>query len=153
VTNFEELLVKTFIPKVDAIERDRKWHVVDVNGKILGRQAAKIARILMGKTKPEYTPFLDCGDFVVVINADKVRLSTPKKELEKTWHWNTLYPGGHRQTTFGKAISANPERIIRGAVWGMLPKGPLGRKMIKKLKVYRGTAHPHSAQKPEALEL
>lgn len=143
--------MKTYIPKVDSI--DRKWHVIDVKDKILGRQAAKIARILMGKTKPEYTPFLDCGDFVVVINAGKVRLSTPKKESEKTWHWNTTYPGGHRQTTFDKAIVANPERVIRGAVWGMLPKGPLGRKMLSKLKVYRGNEHPHKAQKPETLEL
>jgi large subunit ribosomal protein L13 len=130
-----------------------KWYVIDVNGKILGRQATKIARILMGKNKPEYSPFMDLGDFVVVVNADKIRLSTPKKESEKTWHWNTLYPGGHRQITFDKAIVRYPESIIRDAVWGMLPKGPLGRKMIKKLKVYKGPVHPHAAQNPEPLVL
>jgi large subunit ribosomal protein L13 len=143
--------VKTAIPKVGSVEQ--KWYVVDVDGKILGRQAAKVARILMGKTKPEYTPFLDFGDYVVVVNAAKVRLSTPKKETIRTFHWNTLYPGGHRQTTFAKAVKAKPEELFRDAVWGMLPKGPLGRKMITKLKVYAGTKHPHTAQKPQALEL
>ena len=143
--------MKTVIPKIGSVEQ--KWYVVDVSGKILGRQAAKVARILMGKTKPEYTPFLDFGDFVVVVNAAKVRLSTPKKETIKTYHWNTLYPGGHRQVTFAKAIKQKPEEVFRDAVWGMLPKGPLGRKMIGKLKVYAGSAHPHQAQKPEALEL
>ena len=143
--------MKTFLPKVDEIEQ--KWYVVDVNGKILGRQAARVARILMGKTKPEYTPFLDTGDFVVVINAAKVRLSTPKKEGIKTYHWNTGYPGGHRQTTFAKRIKAKPEEIFMDAVWGMLPKGPLGRKMLTKLKVYASDKHPHASQKPEALEL
>ncbi len=143
--------MKTYLAKPNEVER--KWFVVDLNGKILGRQASQIARILMGKTKPEYTPSVDTGDFVVVINCEKVRLSTPKKEAEKTWHWNTLYPGGHRQTTFAKAIVERPESIIRDAVWGMLPKGPLGRKMIKKLKVYRGPVHPHASQAPEALKL
>jgi len=143
--------VKTVIPKIGSVEQ--KWYVVDVSGKILGRQAAKVARILMGKTKPEYTPFLDFGDFVVVVNASKVRLSTPKKEAIKTYHWNTLYPGGHRQVTFAKAVKQNPVEVFRDAVWGMLPKGPLGRKMLTKLKVYPGSAHPHQAQKPEALDL
>jgi large subunit ribosomal protein L13 len=143
--------VKTVIPKIGSVEQ--KWYVVDVSGKILGRQAAKVARILMGKTKPEYTPFLDFGDFVVIVNASKVRLSTPKKEEIKTYHWNTLYPGGHRQVNFAKAIKLNPSEVFRDAVWGMLPKGPLGRQMLTKLKVYAGSAHPHAAQKPEALEL
>lgn len=143
--------MKTVIPKIDSVEQ--KWFVVDVSGKILGRQAARVARILMGKTKPEYTPFLDFGDFVVVVNASKIRLSTPKKELIKTYHWNTLYPGGHRQVNFAKAIKQNPEEVFRDAVWGMLPKGPLGRQMLTKLKVYGGSAHPHAAQKPVALEL
>ena len=143
--------MKTVIPKIGSVEK--KWYVVDVDGKILGRQAARVARILMGKTKPEYTPFLDFGDFVVVINAEKVRLSSPKKELIKTYHWNTLYPGGHRQIVFAKAIKQRPEEVFRQAVWGMLPKGPLGRKMLLKLKVYRCTNHPHKAQKPEALAL
>ena len=141
--------MKTFIPKVNSVEK--KWHVVDVNGKILGRQAAKVARILMGKDKPTYTPFMDVGDFVVVVNAAKVRLSTGKKEATKTYHWNTGYPTGHRQITFAKAVKASPERLFSDAVWGMLPKGPLGRKMLKKLKVYRDEKHPHAAQKPETL--
>jgi large subunit ribosomal protein L13 len=143
--------VKTVIPKIGSVEQ--KWYVVDVSGKILGRQAARVARILMGKTKPEYTPFLDFGDFVVIVNASKVRLSTPKKEAIKTYHWNTLYPGGHRQVNFAKAIKLNPSEVFRDAVWGMLPKGPLGRQMLTKLKVYGGSSHPHAAQRPEALEL
>ena len=143
--------MKTFIPKVSY--EDKKWYLVDVNGKILGRQAAKVARILMGKTKPTYTPFIDNGDFVVVINAAKVRLSSPKKENIKTYHWNTGYPGGHRQATFGKRVKENPVHVFRDAVWGMLPKGPLGRKMLTKLKVYAGSVHKHKAQKPEALEV
>jgi large subunit ribosomal protein L13 len=143
--------VKTYIPKKDSVER--KWFVVDLKDQILGRQAARIARILMGKTKPQYTPFMDFGDFVVVVNAGSVRLSTPRKELEKEYHWHTGYPGGLRQTTFSKAIVQRPEWVIRRAVWGMLPKGPLGRKMIKKLKIYPGAEHPHKAQMPEPLVL
>lgn len=143
--------MKTYIPKVGSVER--KWYVVDLNGKILGRQADKIARILMGKTKPQYTPFLDFGDFVVAINAEKVRLSTPKKELQKTYIRHTGYPGGLRETSFGKAITTKPEWVVRQAVWGMLPKGPLGRRMLKKLKVYKGSAHPHQAQQPTLLDL
>jgi len=143
--------VKTYIPKTDSVERN--WYVVDLKDQILGRQAARIARILMGKTKPQYTPFMDVGDFVVVINAGKVRLSTPKKEFEKEYHWHTGYPGGLRQTTFTKAVVQRPEWVIRRAVWGMLPKGRLGRKMIKKLKIYPGAEHPHAAQKPEPLVL
>ncbi|MFH2056846.1 MAG: 50S ribosomal protein L13 [bacterium] len=142
--------MKTFIPKPDSVERN--WYVVDVKDKILGRQAAKIARMLMGKTKPVYTPNFDLGDFVVVVNADKVRLSG-KKEDAKTYYRYTGYPGGLRQTSFARFVKQRPEELFRKAVWGMLPKGPLGRQMIKKLKVYRGPQHPHQAQKPEPLEL
>jgi len=142
--------VKTFIPKPDSVERN--WYVVDVKDKILGRQAAKIARMLMGKTKPVYTPNFDLGDFVVVVNADKVRLSG-KKEEAKTYYRYTGYPGGLRETPFARYIKQRPEELFRKAVWGMLPKGRLGRKMIKKLKVYRGPNHPHQAQTPEPLEL
>lgn len=142
--------MKTFIPKPDSVERN--WYVVDVKDKILGRQAAKIARMLMGKTKPVYTPNFDLGDFVVVVNADKVRLSG-KKEEAKTYYRYTGYPGGLRETPFARYIKQRPEELFRKAVWGMLPKGRLGRKMIKKLKVYRGPNHPHQAQSPEPLEL
>lgn len=142
--------MKTYLPKLDAVER--KWFVVDVNGKILGRQAVKVARILMGKTKPIYTPFLDLGDYVIVVNADKVRLSG-KKEGTKTYYRYSGYPGGLKAVPFSKYIKQKPEELFRKAVWGMLPKGPLGRKMIGKLKVYRGSDHPHKAQQPEVLEL
>lgn len=142
--------VKTYIPKPDSVER--KWYVVDVKDKILGRQAARVARMLMGKTKPVYTPNFDLGDFVVVVNADKVRLSG-KKETIKTYYRHTGYPGGLRATPFARYIKQRPEDVFRKAVWGMLPKGRLGRQMIKKLKVYRGPAHPHQAQQPEPLEL
>lgn len=142
--------VKTFIPKPDSVER--KWYVIDVDGKILGRQAARIARMLMGKTKPVYTPNFDLGDFVVIVNADKVRLSGKKEEM-KTYYRYTGYPGGLRETSFARYIKQRPEELFRKAVWGMLPKGRLGRQMIKKLKVYRGPKHPHQAQNPEPLEL
>ena len=142
--------MKTFIPKPDSVER--KWYVIDVDGKILGRQAARIARMLMGKTKPVYTPNFDLGDFVVIVNADKVRLSGKKEEM-KTYYRYTGYPGGLRETSFARYIKQRPEELFRKAVWGMLPKGRLGRQMIKKLKVYRGPKHPHQAQNPEPLEL
>lgn len=142
--------MKTFVPQQSDV--DRKWYVVDVGGKILGRQAVKVARILMGKTKPVYTPFLDLGDFVVVINADKVRLSGKKEGMKKYYRYSG-YPGGLKEIPFSRFIIQRPEELFRKAVWGMLPKGPLGRKMIKKLKVYRGSDHPHKAQRPEPLEL
>ncbi len=142
--------MKTYVPQQNDV--DRKWYVVDVGGKILGRQAVKVARILMGKTKPVYTPFLDLGDFVVVINAEKVRLSGKKEGMKKYYRYSG-YPGGLKEIPFSRFIIQRPEELFRKAVWGMLPKGPLGRKMIKKLKVYRGSNHPHKAQCPEPLEL
>lgn len=141
--------MKTYIPSVSEIER--KWYVVDANSKILGRLATKVAGILMGKGKPHFTPHMDVGDFVIVINADKANLSG-KKETTKTYHRYSGYPGGLKSTTFSKYVKEKPEELFRKAVWGMLPKNKLGRKMLSKLFVYRGDQHPHQAQKPEPLK-
>ena len=138
----------TVMPKVDAI--DRKWHVVDAEGQVLGRLASRVAAILRGKHKPSFAHHLDVGDHVVVINAGKVHL-TGRKLTDKMYRWHSGYIGGLREVPAGKMIKAHPERVIEWAVEGMLPKGRLGRAMAKKLKVYRGSEHPHSAQKPEPL--
>ena len=142
--------MKTYIPKLSEI--DKKWYVIDVDGKILGRQAGKIARILMGKNKPMYTPHMDTGDFVIVVNAEKVVL-TGKKVFQKEYFHYTGYPGGLKSTPFQRMIANKPEHLFREAVRGMLPKNRLGRKMLKKLFVYRGGKHPHQAQKPAPLEV
>jgi large subunit ribosomal protein L13 len=142
--------MRTFLPRLNAIER--QWHVVDAQGQVLGRMASRIASVLMGKEKPEYTDFLDTGDFVIVINADKVRL-TGKKWEQKTYYSHSGYPGGIKKITAGALLSKHPERLVEGAVKGMLPKNKLGRKMLKKLKVYIGQQHPHQAQKPTSLVL
>ena len=142
--------MKTLIPKLSDL--NKKWYVVDVDGKVLGRQAGKIARILMGKNKPQFTPHLDTGDYVIVVNAQKIVL-TGKKIFQKKYYHYTGYPGGLRSKTFDQMISSKPEDIMRIAVKGMLTKNRLGRKMIKKLFVYRGPEHPHQAQKPEPLKL
>jgi large subunit ribosomal protein L13 len=142
--------MKTYIPKLTEI--NKKWYVVDVGGKVLGRQAGGIARILMGKNKPQFTPHLDTGDFVIVVNADKVTL-TGKKQFQKEYFHFTGYPGGLRSKTFHQMLATKPESIMREAVKGMLPKNRLGRKMIKKLFVYRGAMHPHQAQQPEPIDL
>jgi len=142
--------MKTYIPKLS--ELNKKWYVVDVDGKILGRQAGKIARVLMGKNKPAYTPHLDAGDYVIVLNADKIMLSG-KKPVQKLYYRHTGYPGGQRTRTFRQMITTKPEQLFRDTVRGMLPKNRLGRKMLKKLFVYRGGKHPHQAQKPEPLKL
>ncbi len=131
---------------------DRKWYVVDADGVVLGRLASQIARILRGKHRPQYTPHADCGDHVIVINAEKVRV-TGRKETEKVYYRHSGYPGGLKSITLDKQRARHPERIITAAVKGMMPKGPLGRSMMKKLKVYAGPEHPHAAQKPEVLEL
>ncbi len=141
--------MKTYTPKVSEIER--KWYVVDANRRILGRLATKVAGILMGKGKPQFTPHLDVGDFVVVVNADKASLSG-RKEGTKTYYRYSGYPGGLKSTTFSKYVKEKPEELFRHAVWGMLPKNKLGRKMLSKLFVYRGDQHPHQAQKPEPLK-
>jgi len=138
----------TVMPKVDAI--DRKWYVVDAEGQVLGRLASRVAAILRGKHKPSFAHHLDVGDHVVVINAGKVHL-TGRKLTDKMYRWHSGYIGGLREVPAEKMIKAHPERVIEWAVEGMLPKGRLGRAMAKKLKVYRGSEHPHSAQKPEPL--
>ncbi len=131
-------------------EIERKWYLVDAKDVVLGRLAVIVAEHLLGKNKPVYTPNVDTGDFVVVINADKVKL-TGKKLDDKVYHWHSGYPGGIKSQTARERLARSPEKVITAAVWGMLPKGRLGRAMIKKLKVYRGEEHPHEAQKPEVL--
>ena len=140
---------KSFIAKPAEVER--KWYVIDADGKNLGRMASQIAAILRGKNKPTYTPHVDGGDYVIVVNAEKVAV-TGKKRQEKIYKRHTGYPGGLRETTFEKLQARKPEEIIIHAVKGMLPDGKLGRQMAKKLKVYAGPEHAHTAQKPEVLE-
>ncbi len=138
--------MKSFIAKPAEVER--KWYVVDADGKTLGRLASEVASVLRGKNKPTFTPHVDCGDYVIVINAEKVAV-TGKKRAEKIYKKHTGYPGGLREITFDKLQQKKPEEIIRHAVKGMLPDGKLGRQMFKKLKVYAGAEHGHAAQKPE----
>ena len=140
----------TPMPKENEIER--KWFVVDAEGKVLGRLATRIATILRGKHKPLFTPHLDVGDHVVVLNAEKVHL-TGRKLQNKQYRWHTGYIGGLREVSAEKMLKTHPERVIEWAVQGMLPKNRLGRAMAKKLKVYRGPAHPHQAQQPQVLEV
>ncbi|MCI8857967.1 MAG: 50S ribosomal protein L13 [Lachnospiraceae bacterium] len=140
--------MKTFIASAAAIER--KWYVVDAEGKTLGRLASEIAKVLRGKHKPIYTPHMDTGDYVIVINAEKVKV-TGKKLDQKIYYHHSGYVGGMKETTLKKMLADKPERVIELAVKGMLPKGPLGRQMYKKLFVYAGPEHKHEAQKPEVL--
>ena len=128
------------------------WYVVDADGKTLGRLSTQIANRLRGKHKPEFTPNVDTGDYIVVINADKVRV-TGKKEIDKLYYHHTGYPGGIKSMALGKMRERSPEKIIENAVKGMMPKNKLGRAMLLKLKIYAGDSHPHSAQQPLALEL
>ena len=139
----------TVMPKPD--EMIRKWFLVDAESQVLGRLATRVATILRGKHKVEFAPHLDVGDHVVVINADKVHL-TGRKMTDKVYRWHTGYIGGLREVTAERMLKTHPERVVEWAVQGMLPKGRLGRAMFKKLKVYRGVAHPHAAQKPEPIE-
>ena len=141
--------MKTYSAKKEDVVR--KWVLVDADGKILGRLASEVASLLRGKHKPIFTPHVDTGDHVVVVNAEKIRL-TGRKLVQKVYYHHTGYPGGLRSTTAGKLLSEKPERIIQKAVRGMLPKNKLGHAMLKKLKVYRGPQHPHQAQKPEAVQ-
>jgi len=131
---------------------DRKWHVVDVAGMTLGRAATQIAHLLRGKHKPTWTPNQDSGDFVIVVNASKIHL-TGKKLTGKMYYRHTLFPGGIVATPAGEMLSKKPAEVIRHAVWGMLPKGPLGRQIVKKLKIYGAAKHPHTAQQPQELKL
>jgi large subunit ribosomal protein L13 len=142
--------MSTYFPKAGDIVR--KWYVVDAEGQTLGRLASQVALVLMGKENPKYTPFLDTGDHVIVINADKVKTTGVKSE-QKQYHHYTGYPGGIRTEDFRKRFARKPELIIEAAVLRMLPKSKLGRQMISKLNVYRGDKHPHEAQKPEAKAL
>ena len=142
--------MKSFLAKKQDIQR--KWHIVDADGAILGRLAAKIAPILMGKTKPIYTPSVDTGDFVIVLNAEKIKI-TGKKEEYKQYDYYTHYPGGHKYVSFREMMTKKPEKVIELAVRRMMPKNTLGHHMMKKLKIYRGSEHKHVAQKPQILEL
>jgi large subunit ribosomal protein L13 len=142
--------MKTFMANPATVER--KWFVIDAEGKTLGRLAAEVAKLLRGKHKPTFTPHVDTGDNVIVVNADKVNL-TGKKLVQKTYFRHSGYPGGTTFTSAGKMLAEKPERLIEIAVKGMLPKNRLGRQMYRKLKVYRGPDHPHAAQQPEKLEI
>lgn len=142
--------MKTYTAKTGEIER--RWYVVDAEDQVLGRLASQVAAILRGKNKPQYTPHVDTGDFVVVVNADKVKV-TGRKETDKVYYRHTGWVGGIRDETLAELREKHPERMISRAVWGMLPRGPLGRQMFRKLKVYAGGDHPHAAQKPEVLAL
>ncbi|GKW52626.1 50S ribosomal protein L13 [Pseudoalteromonas sp. NCCP-2140] len=142
--------MKTFVAKPETVKRD--WYVVDAEGKTLGRIATEIARRLRGKHKAEYTPHVDTGDYIIVINAEKVTV-TGNKAKDKMYYAHTGFPGGLKSTTFDKLQAAKPEMIIEKAVKGMLPRGPLGRAMYRKLKVYAGTEHNHAAQQPQVLDI
>ncbi len=142
--------MKTFSAKPETVNQD--WYVVDATDKVLGRVATEIAARLRGKHKPEYTPHVDTGDYIVVVNAEKVRV-TGKKTTDKVYYHHTGFPGGIKSISFEKLIDKAPERAIEKAVKGMLPRGPLGRAMFKKLKVYAGEQHPHAAQQPRELAL
>ncbi|AWB68634.1 50S ribosomal protein L13 [Saccharobesus litoralis] len=142
--------MKTFTAKAESVQRD--WYVVDAEGKTLGRIATEIARRLRGKHKPEYTPHVDTGDYIVVVNAEKV-VVTGAKFTDKVYYAHSGFPGGLKSITFDKLQAKKPEMIIESAVKGMLPKGPLGRAMYRKLKVYAGAEHNHQAQQPQVLDI
>lgn len=142
--------MKTAFAKKEDIKRD--WYIADAKGQTLGRFASRLAKILMGKHKPNYTPNVDSGDFVVVVNAEKIKV-TGKKLAEKIYYHHTGYMGNLKAETLRERLEREPEKVIFDAVWGMIPKNRLGRKIIKKLKVYRGSEHPHKAQNPEPIQL
>jgi len=138
-------MMKTFVPKKEQIIK--KWWLVDAENRVLGRLATEVAILLRGKRKPEFVNFLDSGDFVIVINAERIKL-TGKKIEQKKYYSHSGYPGGIKEKTMKELMETKPEEIIKKAVWGMIPKNKLGREVYKKLKVYRGSHHPHEAQKP-----
>lgn len=142
--------MKSFLQKPEEVQR--KWYVIDAEGKVLGRLASQVASILRGKNKPTFTPNVDCGDHVIIINAEKIVL-TGKKAENKIHYTHSLYPGGLKEVQYGKLLDTKPEYAISKTVWGMLPHNSLGRNMIKKLRVYKGSEHPHQAQQPEKLEI
>jgi large subunit ribosomal protein L13 len=143
-------LMKTFTAKPESVKRD--WYVVDANGKTLGRIATEIASRLRGKHKPEFTPHVDTGDYIIVINAEKVAV-TGNKAQAKMYYSHTGFPGGIKEINFEKLIAKKPEMVLESAIKGMLPKGPLGRAMFRKLKVYAGAEHQHAAQQPQVLDI
>ena len=142
--------MKTIVTKPGSVERE--WYVVDAEGQTLGRFASQVATILRGKHKPEFSPAVDVGDFVIVVNAEKIQVTGRKME-EKKYYRYSGYPGGLREMTLAEQLERHPDRVIKAAVKGMLPRNRLGRRMLKKLKVYAGPEHPHQAQQPEPLEL
>lgn len=142
--------MKSYMAKNE--ELPKKWYLIDAEGKTVGRLATRVATILRGKNKPQYTPHSDTGDFIIVINADKVNL-TGKKWSQKTYYWHTPYPGGLKSITADKLLEKQPDEILKKAVWGMLPKNKWQKKFIARLKVYAGDSHPHKAQQPEVLEV
>lgn len=142
--------MKTYMAR--DVDIKKKWHIVDADGKTVGRLATKVAMTLMGKDKPQFTPHADCGDFVIVVNAEKVNF-TGKKWNQKTYYRHSGYPGGLKSITAENLLKMKPEEIIRKAVWGMLPKNKWQDRLIKRLKIYTGNAHPHKAQEPEVLEV
>jgi len=142
--------MKTFVAKPESVERD--WYVVDATDKTLGRLATEIALRLRGKHKPEFTPHVDTGDYIVVVNAEKVTV-TGNKAKDKKYYAHSGYPGGLKESTFEKLIVKNPEMVLEKAVKGMLPKGPLGRAMFRKMKVFAGPEHTHAAQQPQSLDI
>ncbi len=144
------MVYKTYTPKASSIEH--QWHVVDATDKVLGRLASQIAQVLKGKHKPTYAPHMDMGDHVVVVNVEKIRVTGSKAD-KKVYHRHTGYPGGLRTTSFERMMEDHPDRILKKAVWGMLPNNRLGRQLLKKLRVYAGPEHRHVAQQPVALDL
>jgi large subunit ribosomal protein L13 len=144
--------MQTFVPSGKNLEQGRKWHLIDAAGKTVGRLATAAAHILMGKNKPTYTPYIDVGDHVIIINAEKV-VFTGRKWEDKVYRRHSGWPGGLKQITAQKQLQRHPERILESAIRGMLPKTKMGRAMVKKLKVYSGPEHPHKAQRPEPLEM
>ncbi|MBD3383569.1 50S ribosomal protein L13 [candidate division KSB1 bacterium] len=142
--------MKTYSPKIGDIEK--KWYVIDAEGQVLGRLASKVATILRGKHKPIWAPHMDVGDFVIVVNADKIRL-TGRKAEQKVYYRHSRYPGGLKSIQYDRAMAKRPEFVLEQAVKGMLPHNKLGRQMLKKLKLYASPDHPHTAQQPEKLEL
>ncbi len=142
--------MKSYVARPSSVER--KWHLIDAEGQTLGRLATEIARLLRGKNKPQYTPHIDTGDFVVVVNAEKVAV-TGKKAEQKVYRRHTGYPGGLRETSYEEMLKRKPTEILRRAVRGMMPKTRLGRQQFRKLKIYAGPEHPHEAQRPEPYEV
>ena len=138
--------MRTFIPKKDEVEQ--KWWLINADGRVLGRLATEVADLIRGKRKPQFTSHLDTGDFVVVVNAEKIKVSGRKLD-QKKYYSHSLYPGGIKEETLRELLATKPEEVIKKAVWGMVPKGKLGRALYKKLKVYRGPNHPHEAQNPQ----